>query len=92
MRRINVSRQAETFLKRLSAKPARQIAEKIRALADDAEALPGEVLQGYAPWRRLKSGEYRIIYRLEPETVLVLLIGKRNDDDIYKALKRAWKS
>ncbi len=41
--------------------------------------------------RRLKSEEFRIIFALEGDVVQVRLIGKRNDNEIYKALERAWK-
>jgi len=91
MARIELSKQAASFLSDLPAKQARQIADKIRALATDLAALPSEGLKGYAPMRRLKAGEFRIIFVVEPDVVQVRLIGKRNDDDIYKALERAWK-
>jgi mRNA interferase RelE/StbE len=91
MARIDLSRQAADFLRSLPAKQGCQIAEKLVALAADPDALPSEGLRGYAPLRRLRSGEYRIIYSVEDEVVRVRLIGKRNDDEIYKALERAWK-
>ena len=88
---IDLSRQAERFLRELPVKQARQIAEKLQALAADPSALPSEQLRGYAPMRRLRAGEFRIIYAVEGETVQVRLIGKRNDDEIYKALGRILK-
>jgi mRNA interferase RelE/StbE len=91
MPRIDLSRQAADFLQNLPPKQARQIAEKLRQLGLDPAALPSEALKGYAPMRRLKSGEFRIIFAVEDDLVQVRLIGKRNDDDIYKALERAWK-
>ena len=34
-------------------------------------------------------GEYRIIYYVRESVVLIiLLVGKRNDDEVYKQLKR----
>ena len=88
MLKIDLSRQAEQFLRALAPKQARQIAGKIKALAEQAGALPSEPLKGYAPMRRLKAGEFRIIFLIEDEMVKVALIGKRNDDDVYKALAR----
>jgi mRNA interferase RelE/StbE len=69
----------------------RQIAEKLKQLAVDPSALPSEALRGYAPMRRSKSGEFRIIFALEGDVVQVRLIGKRNDDEIYKSLERVWR-
>ena len=91
MPRIDLSKQAAEFLRALPSKQARQIAEKLKRLGADPSALPSEALRGYAPMRRLKSGEFRIIYALEADVVQVRLIGKRNDDEIDKALERAWR-
>ena len=88
---IDLSRQAERFLRELPVKQARQIAEKLQALAADPSAIPSEQLRGYAPMRRLRAREFRIIYALEGDVVQVRLIGKRNDDEIYKALGRILK-
>ncbi|HKI13788.1 MAG TPA: hypothetical protein VKA12_02035 [Roseiarcus sp.] len=41
--------------------------------------------------RRLKSGEFRVIFALEGDVAPVRLIGKRNDNEIYEALERAWR-
>ena len=91
MPRIDLSRQAAQFLRDLPAKQARQIAEKLRLLESDSASLPSETLKGYAPLRRAKSGEFRIIFALEADVIAVRLIGKRNDDEIYRALERTWK-
>ena len=91
MRRIDFSRQAAAFLEGLPAKQGRQIAEKLQMLMNDPTALPSEQLKGYAPLRRLRAGEYRVIYAVVDDTVEVRLIGKRNDDEIYKLLQRALK-
>jgi mRNA interferase RelE/StbE len=91
MRRIDLSKQAPDFLQRAQVKPAKQIAAKLKQLAVDPSALPSEALKGYAPLRRLKSGEFRIMFEIEPNVLRIVLIGKRNDDEIYKELARAWK-
>ena len=91
MPRIDLSKQAATFLRELPAEQAKQIAGKLKLLAADPSSLPSEGLRGYAPMRRLKSGEFRIVFVFEDDVVQVRLIGKRNDDEIYKALERSWK-
>ena len=67
---------------------ARQVAGRIKQLASDPEALPTVELKGYAPWRRAKSGEYRIIYQIAGDSLRVALVGKRNDDEIYRLVER----
>jgi mRNA interferase RelE/StbE len=91
MPRINLSRQAAAFLEALPAKQGRQIAERLSALAEDPATLPSETLRGYAPLRRIRAGEYRIIFAISDDLIEVRLIGKRNDDEIYKALERGWR-
>ena len=38
--------------------------------------------------RRVGVGEYRVVYRVEDEILLVLVVGKRNDSDDYRLLDR----
>jgi mRNA interferase RelE/StbE len=89
MRTIELSKQAGAFLRQLPGKHARQIIERLDLLAEDAENLQSEILKGYAPMRRLRAGEYRIVFLVEGDVVQVRLIGKRNDDDVYKTLERS---
>ncbi|MEH1961006.1 MAG: type II toxin-antitoxin system RelE/ParE family toxin [Nostoc sp.] len=78
------------LLNGLQPKIAAQIAKKVLAL--NVEPLPtdSKQLSGYQDLYRVDSGEYRIVYRYFPDQDLieVILVGKRNDDDVYKRLKR----
>lgn len=78
------------FLKGLQPKIAAQIAKKVLAL--NVEPLPtdSKELTGYSNYYRVDSGEYRIIYRFNAseDLVEIILVGKRNDDEVYKQLKR----
>jgi mRNA interferase RelE/StbE len=40
------------------------------------------------PYRRADVGEYRVIYSHNEDRVRIVLIGKRNDDEVYRDLKR----
>ncbi|MHC0062010.1 type II toxin-antitoxin system RelE family toxin [Nostoc sp. UIC 10890] len=68
----------------------RRFAKKVLTL--NVEPLPAdsEQLSGYQGLYRVDSGEYRIIYRYFPDRDLieVILVGRHNDDDVYKKLKR----
>ena len=88
---IKLSRRADKFLVSLPKKHARQIAQRIRALAHEPDTIQSTELKGYAPWRRAKSGEYRIIYRIEDAGLFVSVVGKRNDDDVYRQIERFLK-
>lgn len=91
MREIIFSRDAEKFLKKLLPKHRRQIAERILGLSENPLALDTSKLRGYEDFHRADIGEYRIIYRFSPTAVFVTLIGKRNDDEVYKRFKRSGK-
>jgi mRNA interferase RelE/StbE len=80
-------RDAGKFIDRIPQKHARQILEKIEALRVNPEPGDSSPLRG-APYRRADAGEYRIIYRFEDTTLFVVPVGKRNDDDVYRQLKR----
>ena len=38
--------------------------------------------------RRVDIGEYRVIYRVEDGVIRIVLIGKRNDDEVYRRYER----
>jgi mRNA interferase RelE/StbE len=75
--------------RKIPAKHGKQIAERLLLIAENPSDVPSAELKGYAPYRRAKSGEYRIVFRIENSTVFVSLIGKRRDDEIYQMLSRA---
>jgi mRNA interferase RelE/StbE len=78
------------FLRGLTPKISNQIAKKVLALNLDPRPADSKSLKGYPGFYRVDSGEYRIIYRFVPEDDLVeiILVGKRNDDEVYKQLEQ----
>jgi mRNA interferase RelE/StbE len=83
---LKLSKQAEIFLDTIPIKHAKQIVGKIDKLIEDPNSVQSKQLEGFPQYRRVKSGEYRIIYRVDNGilTLLVVLIGKRNDGQVYK--------
>ena len=88
MLKLNLSKQSRKFLETLVPKHARQIAVKISELRNNPRPQDTKQLKGYEDYWRAESGEYRIIYRTENETLCVVIVGKRNDDDVYQKLSR----
>ena len=78
------------FIKSLQPKVQAQIARKIFALGDDPHPHDSAPLKGYEDLLRFDCGEYRIIYRFveAQDRVEIILLGKHNDDEVYKELKR----
>jgi len=85
---LRLHKNAGSFLAKIPAKHARQISEKIVLLRQSPDKVASTELKGFPPFRRCKSGEYRIIYRIDDTTLNVSIIGKRNDDEVYKQLRR----
>lgn len=87
---LSIDKRAAAFLAKLPQKHAGQVARKIHSLRTDPYPSDSKLLKGI-PLHRTDSGEYRIVYRVEDEVVRVYLIGKRNDDDVYRRLDRLAK-
>lgn len=83
MRKIDVSKRAQQFLKDRQAKQAKQIAQKILSLASNPMPGDSKKLVG-SEFYRVDSGEFRIIYDFTDELVRIVLVGKRNDDEVYR--------
>ncbi len=85
MLKLLVSKKAQKFLDDLPPKQFRQIMKKIFALLEDARPHDSEELRGY-PFLRNDVGEYRIIYDVQGDTLRLILVGKRNDAEVYRHL------
>lgn len=57
------------------------------ALPGDPRPHDSRTLRGY-PYLRLDVGEYRVVYEISSVCIAVLLVGKRNDDEVYRELAR----
>ena len=79
---IKYKKSVERDLKRLNQKDAGRILDKIEEeLSDSAEAHP--VLKGeFAGLRKLRVGDYRVIYAILENDCLILRIGHRRE--IYR--------
>jgi len=86
MLKLDLTKGAIAFLEQLPPKQFRPVANKVFSLMANPEPHDSQELTGY-PFRRADIGEYRIIYRVEGEVLKVPLIGKRNDDEVYRRLK-----
>ena len=84
-----LSDDARKFIEKLPPKHVKQVLLKTIALSSDPEPPDSiglkDCRKGY---RRTTSGEYLIIYRVVDDILEVFLIGKRNDDEVYRQLSR----
>ena len=80
----------KAVLKELAGFPAKQYRQVVSAILDllsNPTPHYSKSLEGSA-YRRLAIGEYRVIYRTDEESVYVVIVGKRNDDEVYKLMQR----
>ncbi len=87
MHQIQLHKQASKFLSKLATKQQKQIARSLLALQSNTEPQDSKKLHGY-DYYRIDVGEYRVIYNWTETTIFVYIIGKRNDDDVYRRLDR----
>lgn len=90
---LDLKPKAKKFISTLPPKHKRQIKDSILALQEMPLPHDSKKLKGYENYIRIDAGEYRIIYRYQQKDnlVTVVLVGKRNDDQIYKIAKRVLK-
>ncbi len=86
--KLEITKAAGKFLESLPPKQFRQVVLSVLKLRQNPEPNDSKQLIGFDNYRRVDVGEYRMIYRLEADTVYIALIGKRNDDEVYKKFGR----
>lgn len=87
MRKIDIYPKAVRFLAIIPEKHKRQITSKIYQLAENPRPHDSKKLAGFIHFSA-SCGEYRIIYKFTEALIQVVIIGKRNDDEVYKQLTR----
>jgi len=88
MLKIDITKPAGKFIKKLPPKQYRQVVGTILSLRENPKPHDSEQLKGYPEYQRVDIGEFRIIYRFDKDTVYIALVGKRNDDEVYKRFKQ----
>lgn len=81
----------EQDLKQLGKTEARRVLAVIRErIAEGEPDKIGKLLRGaLAGYRRIRTGDVRIVYRIDgSEIVLVLCVGARRDDEVYISATR----
>jgi mRNA interferase RelE/StbE len=86
---VRIESRVRKYLDTIPKKHAGQIARKILDIASDPIYRTPFPLRGYPQYYRAKCGEYRCIYKIEDNVLLlIILVGKRNDDAIYKDFEK----
>jgi mRNA interferase RelE/StbE len=85
--KIVIENKALAELAKLPKKIQRQIANKIDQLATNTHPSGCKVLQKNNSLYRIRSGDYRIVYQIRENEVLVLVVRIGHRKDIYRKLR-----
>ncbi|MFA7268095.1 MAG: hypothetical protein WC073_02000 [Sterolibacterium sp.] len=88
MLKLDLSRDAGAFIAGLPGKQFKQVVSAMLSLLKNPHPHDARPLSGMEGYFRVDSGEYRIVFRVTDDLLCVPLIGKRNDDEVYRRLGR----
>ena len=84
--RIEVSATAEKQIRKLDRSDQIRVLRAIQALSKEPRPPPGtRKLRGYADVFRVRIGVYRIIYSLEQDRLLIIILKAGHRRDVYRA-------
>jgi mRNA interferase RelE/StbE len=81
---IRIHRSAARELEKLEPRIRRRIARAIDRLAEDSRGPSTVKLGGADDLWRLRVGDYRVIYQVRDDALLVLVIRVRHRRDAYR--------
>jgi mRNA interferase RelE/StbE len=84
--RIEVKRSAAKALKKIPKPDRKRIAEKIDSLAEDFPNPETTKMKGDNPFHRIRVGDYRIVYEIQNEVLVILIVKIGHRKDIYRNL------
>ena len=73
-------------LRRLDAKSLRRIDAVILALADDPRLRGCVKLAGASDLWRIRIGDYRVVYEIRDDSLIVLIIAVAHRREVYRGL------
>jgi mRNA interferase RelE/StbE len=85
---LNLSKSAHDFLQGLQAKQYKQVASQILRLQANPRPQYSKHVTGYPGYFRIDCGEFRVCFFIKNDVVCVSVVGKRNDDEVYRELRR----
>ena len=78
---ITFHKRADRFLASLSKKERARILEKIYGLPNQGDRIK---MKGEKDTYRLRVGDYRVIYEVHEDKIVVLILNIGNRGDVYK--------
>lgn len=83
---IEFTRAAAKGFRALSSKDKERVSQAVNGLADDPWPTQARTLSGHPELLRVRVGNYRIIYQVEEEDLIVLVVLVGHRKDVYRKL------
>ena len=74
-------------MKRLPKKDLRRIKKKIDSLAENLPDLATTKMKGNNPFHKVRTGDYRIVYQILEDLLVILVVKVGHRKDVYKTLR-----
>jgi mRNA interferase RelE/StbE len=81
---VAFTKRAAKELRKLGHQARERIAPKIDALAEDPRPHGCKKLSGEEDLWRIRVGDYRVLYQIRDDELLVLIVGVGHRSDIYR--------
>jgi len=82
--RIEFTKSAAKALMAIPRKDQKWIARKIERLAQNPPAPAKTKMKGNNPFHRVRVGDYRIIYEIQNEILLILILKIGHRKEVYR--------
>ena len=84
--RIEFKRSAARVLKKLPKPDRRRIRDKIDSFAENLPDPVTTKMKGNNPFHRVRVGDYRIIYEINEDSLLILVLKIGHRKEVYRRL------
>jgi len=84
--KVEVKRSAAKMLKKIPKADQKRIIKKIDSLAKQLPSPKITKMKGNNPFHKIRVGDYRLIYEIQDDILLILILKIGHRKDIYKKL------
>lgn len=86
MYRIEIQRSAAKVLGKIPDHDRRRIIKRIDTLAEQLPNREETKLKGDNPFHRIRVGDYRIVYEIHEDVLVILIVKIGHRKDVYRHL------
>ena len=84
--KVELKRSAAKALKKIPKSDQRRIRDKIDSLSEDLPEPATTKMKGDNPFHRIKVGDYRIIYEVHSDILVIMVLKIGHRKEVYRRL------